>query len=197
MRNSYNYLINYIYIMEAALFYSNRCNKCNELKQFKSYKNIMKICVDGINIRKKIPKYITSVPCVMINHKGNQKNFLFKDDVVNWFGMIDSSGLSVQKIGTNKEPPPHNMPSNNTQQQQNNTGGGGELIGSLCSGDMFSSGFSSLDSGLNDIGNNFNSGNFSSLNDNNQSVNNVGDDKVDNDFEKHMNQMKLERDKLL
>jgi hypothetical protein len=185
--------------MEAALFYSNRCNKCNELKKFKSYGGITKICVDDKNVRRKLPKYITSVPCVMINHKGNQKELKFKNDVVKWFELIDSSGLSVRSIGTNKEPPPHNMPSNNTQQQQkqnqeqqNNNG----VIGSLCSGDMFSSGYSSLDSGLNDIGNNYNPGNFSSLNDSNEPVNNVSDDKVENDFDKHMNEMKLEREKL-
>ena len=73
MRNTFNYLFNYLYIMEAALFYSNNCSKCNELKQFKSYPSISKICVDSNNVRRRLPKYITSVPSIVINHKGNQK----------------------------------------------------------------------------------------------------------------------------
>lgn len=184
--------------MEAALFYSNRCNKCNELKQFKSYNNITKICVDSVSTRKRLPKYITSVPSIVINHKGNQKEVKVGDDVIKWFSLIDSSNISIQKINSSNEPLPHKIPSNNTQQQQNNNvSGGDDLVGTLCSGDMFSSGYSSLDSGLNDIGNNFCSNNFGYLEKNNTNTfSNVSENKVDTDFDKHMNKLKMEREQL-
>ena len=181
--------------MEAALFYSNRCNKCNELKQFKSYNSITKICIDSVNIRKRLPIYIKSVPSIVINHKGNQREVKVGDDVVKWFSLIDSSNISIQKINSNNEPPPHQLPTNNTQQQNNN--GGDNLIGSLCSGDMFSSEYAGLDSGLNDISNNFCSNNFGYLEQNNNMNNaNISKDNIDNDFDKHMDKLKLEREQL-
>lgn len=187
--------------MEAALFYSNNCGDCRKLQQFKSYNGISKICIDNINVRKRLPSYIKVVPTVLINHKGNQKELKEGNEVSKWFSLIETSGISIKQIGNNNELPSYNNTNNTQTNTQNNPQNVDGIIGAICSGDTFSSGFSNLNSGgLNDIGDNFNSGNFEYLNGKNN-ISNVEQNETqqklgNNDFDDYMNKLKQERDKL-
>lgn len=199
--------------MEAALFYSNNCDDCRKLKQFKSYNGISKICIDNVNIRRRLPSYIKVVPTVLINHKGNQRELKEGNEASKWFSLIETSGISIKQIVDNSELPSYNNDTNNTEgnthgntqgDTQGNVQNGDDMIGAMCAGDTFSSGFSDLNSGgLNDIGDNFSAQNFEYLNGGNNldSMSNVGQSDTqqklgNNDFDDYMNKLKQEREKL-
>jgi hypothetical protein len=74
--------------MDILLFYSNNCKYCNSLKDYKIYDKIKKVCVDNMNIRNKIPKFITSVPSLMIKENDNIDVYM-ENELHQWFQQQD------------------------------------------------------------------------------------------------------------
>ena len=76
--------------MDILLFYSNNCKYCKSLTDYKSYTNVKKVCIDSKNIRNKIPKFITSVPSLMIKNDNNIDIYM-ENDLHQWFQEQDKN----------------------------------------------------------------------------------------------------------
>jgi hypothetical protein len=184
--------------MEAVLFYSNNCSICKDLSIFKTYKSIDKICIDSLKVKKKLPKYITTVPTITTKQNGNIQ--IYKGaDVKKWFDMVDNSNTTIKTISNNTEPP-RTMPNNNTQPVVSTHDD--NSIADFYSGDNFSSNFSGLE-GENSTG--FEGSNFAFINEpeintpndsSNNSSNNSSSNVNKTEFELSMEKMIAERGKI-
>ena len=172
--------------MEAVLFYSKSCSICKTLYEFKLFNNIGKICIDSIEVRKKLPPYITKVPSILIKSQGNYQ-VLTNTDVINWFDMVEKSNIKINVLNnssnpnTQSEQPINNTPFENTSEIQNT---------------YLNEGFSSMFSSIE--GNNTNNLNsLSFLDDTTTNLNINVSNSVDNDkktvFETDYEKMILER----
>ena len=102
--------------MEILLFYSSNCKYCKILQDYKSYDSVKKVSVDNINVRNKIPKFITSVPSLMVK-EGNNINIYMENDLHQWFQEND------KKIDNNN----YNNNNNNNNNDNNDNNKTGEI----------------------------------------------------------------------
>ena len=101
----------YLY-MNILLFYSNNCKYCKVLTDYKSYETIKKVCVDNINIRNKIPKFITSVPSLMIKEDNNVDVYM-ENDLHQWFQEQDKNLNNNSNYNNNNNNSNYNNNNNN------------------------------------------------------------------------------------
>ena len=152
--------------MSTILFISNNCLHCNNLKKYELYNKLKKCNIDNSNVRCKLPKFIKSVPTLMI--KNNDDIVLYmENELINWFNE-NSNNTSNNS----------NVKSNNIQNNSNNKENKIEEPGS--SNELWG-GFSSEYSFMNDDENNNISESFYSNLDTNFNINTPSDnDKYDN-----------------
>ena len=81
--------------MEVLLFYSNNCDICKSLMDSKLYNKLDKICIDNIEIRKRLPSYVKQVPLIIIKHHGNQQ-ILMGNQLNEWFNMASNSNINTK-----------------------------------------------------------------------------------------------------
>lgn len=70
----------------SFFFYSNYCSNCkqviHELNQCQKIKNTFRfVCIDSSSVRKKLPRYVNSVPCVILGQSNQQ---LVGSEIINW-----------------------------------------------------------------------------------------------------------------
>ena len=127
--------------MNTILFISNNCLHCNNLKKYEIYNKLKKCNIDNSNVRCKLPRFIKSVPTLMI--KNNDDIILYmENELINWFNE-NSNNTSNNKSNNiqNNSNDNSNDKSNNVEQEP---GSSNELWG----------GFSSEYSFMNDDENN-------------------------------------------
>ena len=156
--------------MEILLFYSNNCKYCKSLSDYKSYNTVKKACIDNKNIRNKIPKFITSVPSLMIRNENNIDVYM-ENDLHQWFQEEDkkldnssrgnytqvdngsNNNQNVEPINYENVKKPNNKNKNDNEMLEASN----QLLGG------FSSGFSFMEEEENDK---IDGGSYCSINDN-------------------------------
>ena len=133
--------------MSTILFISNNCLHCNNLKKYELYNKIKKCNIDNSNVRCKLPKFIKSVPTLMI--KNNDDIVLYmENELINWFNENSNNSNNknnTQNISNNNQNNNQNINQNNNQNNKiEEPGSSNELWG----------GFSSEYSFMNDDENN-------------------------------------------
>ena len=69
--------------MELLLIYSNKCKHSQNIKNYKIFNEIDKLNIDNKNELKQLPKYVKTVPTLII--KKNEKLTILKDkDLLQW-----------------------------------------------------------------------------------------------------------------
>ena len=158
--------------MELLLIYSNKCKHSQNIKQYKIFNEIDKLNIDNKNELSQLPKYVKSVPTLII--KKNEKLTILKDkELLQW--MQINSNNNNDSIYNNTE---EKCEVNECNTLVNNN---------------FSSNFSFIDSSSDNLLENFYSSINSNVtintpnNDNNQNNQNTRQNKsLDNDYEKLM-----------
>tara|TARA_B110001452_G_scaffold15488_4_gene12581 strand:+ start:8494 stop:8997 length:504 start_codon:yes stop_codon:yes gene_type:complete len=154
--------------MDILLIYSNKCKHSQNIKNYKIFNEIDKLNIDNKNEIKQLPKYVTSVPTLII--KKNEKITILKDkDLLQWIQINSNNTNSTYNNNTTKE--------DKCEVNECNT-----LVN-----DKFSSDFSFIDSKSDNLLENF----YSSIDNNTvietPSTENTKQNKtLDNDFEKLM-----------
>ena len=152
--------------MDILLIYSNKCKHSQNIKNYKIFNEIDKLNIDNKNEIKQLPKYVTSVPTLII--KKNEKITILKDkDLLQWIQINSNNTNSTYNNNTTKE--------DKCEVNECNT-----LVN-----DKFSSDFSFIDSKSDNLLENF----YSSIDNNTvidtPSTENTKQNKnLDNDFEK-------------
>jgi len=152
--------------MDILLIYSNKCKHSQNIKNYKIFNEIDKLNIDNKNEIKQLPKYVKSVPTLII--KKNEKITILKDkDLLQWIQINSNNTNSVYNNNTTKE--------EKCEVNECNT-----LVN-----DKFSSDFSFIDSKSDNLLENF----YSSIDNNTvidtPSTENTKQNKtLDNDFEK-------------
>lgn len=161
--------------MELLLIYSNKCNHSQNIKNYKIFNEIDKLNIDNKNELKQLPKYVKTVPTLII--KKNDKLTILKDkDLLQWMQINSNNTNSV-----------YNTNDKNTQDKcevnECNT-----LVN-----DKFSSDFSFIDSKSDNLLENFYSSIESNISINTPNIENTKQDKtIDNDYEKLMQERNKE-----
>ena len=92
----------------SILFYSNYCSHCkqiiNELNRTPNKSSVRFICIDSLEVRKKLPSNIKSVPCVIL---GGSNKMLVGSDILVWVNSQSNSVENNSKIDNNI---PRNIP---------------------------------------------------------------------------------------
>tara|TARA_B100001564_G_scaffold210949_1_gene177513 strand:+ start:780 stop:1298 length:519 start_codon:yes stop_codon:yes gene_type:complete len=159
--------------MELLLIYSNKCKHSKNIKNYKIFNEIDKLNIDNKNELKQLPKYVKSVPTLII--KKNDKLTILKDkDLLQWL-----------QINSNNQNSVYNNNNNNNTEEKCEVNECNTLVNN-----NFSSHFSFIDSGSDNLLENF----YSSINsnttintpniDNNQ--NTRQNKSLDNDYERLM-----------
>jgi hypothetical protein len=158
--------------MELLLIYSNKCKHSNNIKNYKIFNEIDKLNIDNKNELKQLPKYVKSVPTLII--KKNNKLTILKDkDLLQWLQINSNNTNSVYN---------NNSTSNNSNQEKCEVNECNTLVN-----DKFSSDFSFIDSKSDNLLENFYSSIDSNIPINTPSNENTRQNKsLDNDYEKMM-----------
>ena len=81
----------------SILFYSNYCSHCkqiiNEINRTHNKSSIRFICIDSLEVRKKLPSNIKSVPCVIL---GGSNKMLIGSDILTWVNSQSNSQPNSQ-----------------------------------------------------------------------------------------------------
>ena len=149
--------------MELLLIYSNKCKNSQIIKNYKIFNEIDKLNIDNKNELKQLPKYVKSVPTLII--KKNTKLTILKDkDLLQWI-----------QINSNNTESTYNNNQEKCEVNECNT-----LVN-----DKFSSDFSFIDSKSDNLLENFYSSIDSNIPINTPSNENTRQNKsLDNDYEK-------------
>lgn len=158
--------------MELLLVYSNKCKNSQLVKKYEIFNKIDKLNIDNKNELKQLPKYVKSVPTLII--KKNEKLTILKNnDLLQWLNMNSNSSNTVYNQN-NKS----NSSEENTNVNECNT-----LVNN-----NFSSTFSFIDSSSDNLLETF----YSDVN-SNPTINTVNNNKstrdnktLDNDYEELM-----------
>jgi len=179
--------------MSTILFISNNCLHCNNLKKYEIYNKLKKCNIDNSNVRCKLPKFIKSVPTLMI--KNNDDIILYmENELINWFNENSNNTSNKSNNSNDKSNNIQNNSNNKSNDIEQEPGSSNELWG----------GFSSEYSFMNDNENNNISESFYSNLNTNFNINTPSDnnDKYndnDNNNKKAVNdryeQLMQERDK--
>ena len=94
--------------MELLLVYSNKCKNSQIVKNYDIFNKIDKLNIDNKNELKQLPKYVNSVPTLII--KKNEKLTILKNnELLHWLNMnSNSSNTTYNKHNTETQ----NIPSN-------------------------------------------------------------------------------------
>ena len=153
--------------MDILLIYSNKCKHSQNIKNYKIFNEIDKLNIDNKNEIKQLPKYVKSVPTLII--KKNEKITILKDkDLLQWIQINSNNTNSVYNNN------------NTTKEEKCEVNECNTLVN-----DKFSSDFSFIDSKSDNLLENF----YSSIDNNTvidtPSTENTKQNKtLDNDFEK-------------
>ena len=80
--------------MDILLIYSNKCKHSQNIKNYKIFNEIDKLNIDNKNEIKQLPKYVKSVPTLII--KKNEKITILKDkDLLQWIQINSNNTNSV------------------------------------------------------------------------------------------------------
>ncbi len=160
--------------MELLLIYSNKCKHSQNIKNYKIFNEIDKLNIDNKNELRQLPKYVKSVPTLII--KKNDKLTILKDkDLLQWMQINSNNTNSVYNNNTNTE--------EKCEVNECNT-----LVN-----DKFSSDFSFIDSKSDNLLENFYSSIDSTININTPNIENTRQNKsLDNDYEKLMQERNKE-----
>ena len=161
--------------MNILLFYSNNCKYCKSLYDYKSYSSVKKVCVDNKNIRHKIPKFITSVPSLMIKNDNNIDVYM-ENDLHQWFQEQDKNLDNTSNYNDNnkKEDVDYDSIKKSNKSDNQMLEASNQLLGG------FSSGFSFMEENENDK---IDGGSYCSLN-SNVNITTPDDDKSSGGYEK-------------
>jgi hypothetical protein len=98
--------------MEILLVYSNKCKNSQVVKKFEIFNKIDKLNIDNKHELKMLPKYVKSVPTLVI--KKNEKLTILKNnELLHWLNLNSNSSNTVyNKNNTNNTNNPNNP--NNT-----------------------------------------------------------------------------------
>jgi len=160
--------------MELLLIYSNKCKHSQNIKNYKIFNEIDKLNIDNKNELRQLPKYVKSVPTLII--KKNDKLTILKDkDLLQWIQINSNNTNSVYNNNTNTE--------EKCEVNECNT-----LVN-----DKFSSDFSFIDSKSDNLLENFYSSINSTMTINTPNTENTRQNKsLDNDYEKLMQERNKE-----
>ncbi len=160
--------------MELLLIYSNKCKHSQNIKNYKIFNEIDKLNIDNKNELRQLPKYVKSVPTLII--KKNDKLTILKDkDLLQWMQINSNNTNSVYNNNTNTE--------EKCEVNECNT-----LVN-----DKFSSDFSFIDSKSDNLLENFYSSIDSTVNINTPNTENTRQNKsLDTDYEKLMQERNKE-----
>ena len=160
--------------MELLLIYSNKCKHSQNIKNYKIFNEIDKLNIDNKNELRQLPKYVKSVPTLII--KKNDKLTILKDkDLLQWMQINSNNTNSVYNNNTNTE--------EKCEVNECNT-----LVN-----DKFSSDFSFIDSKSDNLLENFYSSIDSTVSINTPNTENTRQNKsLDNDYEKLMQERNKE-----
>lgn len=121
--------------MELLLVYSNKCRNSQIIKKYEIFNKIDKLNIDNINERKMLPKYVNSVPTLII--KKNEKLTILKNnDLLHWLNLNSNSSNITYNNHNN-----HNSQKNNNNSATSNVNECNTLVNS-----NFSSTYSFIDS---------------------------------------------------
>lgn len=160
--------------MELLLIYSNKCKHSQNIKNYKIFNEIDKLNIDNKNELRQLPKYVKSVPTLII--KKNDKLTILKDkDLLQWIQINSNNTNSVYNNNTNTE--------EKCEVNECNT-----LVNN-----KFSSDFSFIDSKSDNLLENFYSSIDSTVSINTPNNENTRQNKsLDNDYEKLMQERNKE-----
>ena len=163
--------------MEVLLVYSNKCKNSQRVKKYEIFNKIDKLNIDNKNELKMLPKYVKSVPTLII--KKNEKLTILKNnELLQWLNINSNSSNTI-----------YNENNTNTQiQEKSNVNESNTLVNN-----NFSSTYSFIDSSSDNLLETF----YSNVN-SNPTINTTGggstrDNKtLDNDYEKLMKERSQE-----
>lgn len=89
--------------MELLLVYSNKCKNSQLVKKYDIFNKIDKLNIDNKNELKQLPKYVNSVPTLII--KKNEKLTILKNnELLHWLNMnSNSSNTTYNEHNTNTQ----------------------------------------------------------------------------------------------
>ena len=150
--------------MELLLIYSNKCKHSQNIKNYKIFNEIDKLNIDNKNELKQLPKYVKTVPTLIIK-KNDKLNILKDKNLLQWM-QINSNNIQTTYNNTNEK---------KCEVNECNT-----LVN-----DKFSSNFSFIDSNSDNLLENFYSSIDSNITINTPNNENTRQNKsLDNDYEK-------------
>ena len=150
--------------MELLLIYSNKCKNSQIIKNYKIFNEIDKLNIDNKNEFKQLPRYVKTVPTLII--KKNEKLTILKDkDLLQWIQINSNNTESTY---------------NNNNQEKCEVNECNTLVN-----DKFSSDFSFIDSKADNLLENFYSNIDSNISITTPNTENTRQNKsLDNDYEK-------------
>lgn len=88
--------------MELLLVYSNKCKNSQMIKKYEIFNNIDKLNIDNMNERRMLPKYVNSVPTLVI--KKNEKLTILKNnDLLQWLNLNSNSSNKTYNNHNNQK----------------------------------------------------------------------------------------------
>ena len=110
----------------CLFFYSNYCQHCkkitNLLKSSKIQHSIKPICVDTSEVRSKIPKYVKSVPCLIL---GQSNQILVGKEIIDWI-QFQEKASPMNNAGDFQKAPSHARRAAQGGRPNGGNGGNGE-----------------------------------------------------------------------
>jgi hypothetical protein len=102
--------------MELLLVYSNKCKNSQVVKKYDIFNKIDKLNIDNKNELKQLPRYVNSVPTLVI--KKNEKLTILKNnELLQWLNVNSNSSNTIyNKHNTNNT----NNTNNNTKSNEEN-----------------------------------------------------------------------------
>lgn len=172
--------------MELLLIYSNKCKNSQLVKKYEIFNKVDKLNIDNKNELKHLPKYVKSVPTLVI--KKNEKLTILKNnELLHWLNMNSNSSNTVY----NQNNTTTSTTTKNTSEENTNVNESNTLVNN-----NFSSTFSFIDSSSDNLLETF----YSNVN-SNPTINTVNtvnggstreNKTLDNDYERLMKERSQE-----
>jgi len=118
----------------------------------KLYNKLDKICIDNIEIRKRLPSYVKQVPLIIIKHHGNQQ-ILMGNQLNEWFNMASNSNINIKSFNNDLDRNEKEIINKNETEAVNiNENNSDNLFNNVSNN--FSDNFSFIDNTYNNMNNN-------------------------------------------
>jgi len=171
--------------MELLLIYSNKCKNSQHVKKYEIFNKVDKLNIDNKNELKHLPKYVKSVPTLVI--KKNEKLTILKNnELLHWLNMNSNSSNTV--YNKNNTTTSTTTTTKDTTEENTNVNESNTLVNN-----NFSSKFSFIDSSSDNLLETF----YSNIN-SNPTINTVNggttreNKTLDNDYERLMKERSQE-----